>query len=208
MCPFACLASGSGPTVLKSLVIALLAGTIGVVHSMASPLKLTVDAPPNLTTLLASNPVKPSEPVNAGKPAKPALAPPISVPPPAPVSNPQPTKPGDASMISLDQAQTLLARVNTVGDVSFVDARNPDEFVTGRIPSAFNMPPSLFVGGQTPPDLQQIPTSNIVVVYCGGGDCDASKLTAIRLREQGYEKVYVFEEGLTGWKAANLPLEK
>ena len=111
-------------------------------------------------------------------------------------------------MLSLETVKSLFDRVNSAGDVSFVDARNPDEFVAGRIPSAVNMPPSQFVGGQIPPELHTIPTTNIVVVYCGGGDCDASKLTAIRLGEQGFAKVYVFEGGITEWKAANLPVEK
>lgn len=253
MCPFSCVAGGSGPTVYKALAIALLAGAIGVVHSMASPLKLTVDAPTSLDSLLISKgegnkqeigtptrnarlaPTPPLAPApNAGEagaeaapnpsdqrtrqPAPTPMPPvestptltghPAPAPPTTPTNAAQPTKAGDASMITVEQARTLFERVNSAGDVSFVDARNPEEFVTGRIPSAVNMPPSLFIGGQVPPDLAMIPTSNIIVVYCNGGDCDASKLTAIRLREQGYQNVFVFEEGMTGWTAAKLPIEK
>lgn len=235
MGPCGCCARGCGLG-LKALAIALTCGLIGVAHSRFSPLPLDVPRPEAIDSVLsrldspaakttedqavadrAASPRTDSAKEPDKAPAKPlgdTVAPGLGTPSPAaPPPAPSPTPPaasgqGDTLMITLEQAQTLHARVTSAGDVAFVDARNAEEFVQGRIPGATNVPPSAFFGGAIPAELDMIPRSNIVVVYCGGGQCDASKLTATRLREQGYEKVYVFEQGMTGWKAANLPIEK
>ncbi len=219
MCPFACCARGSGPTVLKALVIAATAATVGSFHWQLSPaLKLVPDPPPPIEPLLAkpapvpaTNPgtAKANDPAPAADKPKPAAqTPKVVEQAPVNTAKPVPAKPHDASMLTLEQVKELHARIVSTGDVAFVDARNPDEFATGRIPAAVNLPPSAFFSGQVPAELDQIPRSSILVVYCNGGDCDASKLTAIRLREQGYEKVYIYEDGVTGWKAAGLQFEK
>lgn len=108
-------------------------------------------------------------------------------------------------MIGTEQARELHDRASTQGDVFFVDARNRDEFLVGHIPGAFQVAPDAFFGGQYPSALDEIPKASKVVVYCGGGSCDASKLVALRFREAGYADVVVYMEGFTGWSAAQLP---
>ncbi|MGQ0628854.1 MAG: rhodanese-like domain-containing protein [Phycisphaerales bacterium] len=227
MGPCGCCQRGCG-VALKALAIMLASGLIGLVHSRLSPLPLDVPRPESIDAVLArlddkavnkgaasaaqpaaADKDKDKAPIDRSAPADPPAAQPApAAPAPAPApSGTGQAAPADTLMLSLEQAKTLHARVASAGDVAFVDARNPEEFATGRIPAATNLPPSAFLGGAIPADLDMIPRSLIVVVYCGGGECDASKLTATRLRELGYEKVYVFEQGMTGWKAANLPIE-
>lgn len=114
----------------------------------------------------------------------------------------------DGFMLKIDRVLELLARQQSQGDVVFVDARGPAEFAAGHIPSAFNIGPDAFYGGQYPPALDEIPKSYIVVVYCGGGECDASKLVALRLKEAGFERLHIYEDGFTGWSAGNHPIAK
>lgn len=114
----------------------------------------------------------------------------------------------DGFMLKIDRVLELVARQQSQGDVVFVDARGPAEFAAGHIPSAFNIGPDAFYGGQYPPALDEIPKSYIVVVYCGGGECDASKLVALRLKEAGFERLHIYEDGFTGWSAGNHPIAK
>jgi 3-mercaptopyruvate sulfurtransferase SseA len=48
-----------------------------------------------------------------------------------------------------------------------------------------------------------------VVVYCTGGDCEDSRLTAVMLSQAGVDKakLFVYAGGITEWKAKSMPLE-
>jgi rhodanese-related sulfurtransferase len=83
---------------------------------------------------------------------------------------------------------------------AFVDARGEDEFADGHIRGAVRLAPADFSLGY-PERLDEVPRNLDVVVYCGDEDCDAAILVARRLREFGYEPVFVFEGGLAAWSA-------
>ena len=46
----------------------------------------------------------------------------------------------------------------------------------------------------------------MIVTYCGGGDCKASAEAAEKLTSFGYTKVFAYEGGLKDWKQAGFPL--
>ena len=48
----------------------------------------------------------------------------------------------------------------------------------------------------------------IIVTYCGGGNCVASKQAAEKLSSLGYTNVFAYEGGLKDWLEAGLPLVK
>ena len=110
-------------------------------------------------------------------------------------------------MLSTDAAVALFNDLQT----QFVDAREPDEFGAGRIPSAVSLPVSAFNGQNA--EATEIKINMYlrrdlnVVVYCGGGQCDASKLVAKNLQARAFSKVAVYHDGMTGWTAAGLPTE-
>jgi rhodanese-related sulfurtransferase len=210
-CPFSCLSSASGPTLAKAAAIVLAACGIAAVDSAQRPIK-TDYANPNLAVpaaaALPDAPVTTNSALNPNPPAGvPSTTPATTSPSRAEPAPAAPTAQRDASMLTIQQAYGLFEQMLTRGDVHFVDARSETDFKSGHIPTAFNIPPEAFFGGQIPDALAQMSRTNTVVVYCGGGNCDASKLTAIRLTEQGFTTVYVFEEGMTGWKANNLPTQ-
>lgn len=46
----------------------------------------------------------------------------------------------------------------------------------------------------------------VIIVYCGGGQCAASKAAAEKLVSWRYTNVFTYEGGLADWKAGGLPL--
>lgn len=84
----------------------------------------------------------------------------------------------------------------------FVDARTADEYAAGHIPGAVNITPDQLRGGRTPEVLPQIMMmrEKQVVVYCGGGSCDASKEVAQELFGRSFLYMAVYTDGMKGWR--------
>ncbi len=84
-----------------------------------------------------------------------------------------------------------------------VDVSEPQEFKTGHILNAINIP----LGGLTGrvKELEKH-KSKPVVFTCRTGN--RSSRGALVLRKQGFEKVYALAGGLAAWEKDNLPLEK
>lgn len=84
-----------------------------------------------------------------------------------------------------------------------VDVSEPQEFKTGHILNAINIP----LGGLTGrvKELEKH-KSKPVVFTCRTGN--RSSRGAVVLRKQGFEKVYALAGGLAAWEKDNLPLEK
>ncbi len=208
-------------------MIALAAGLVGVIDSRLPGRfieKLGADKPAvDIETILANGPAKPAAapaPGDASPPSAPQPPGPDSIPVPAtaPVPEPGPAPaPAPAqtapkahgkleNAVSIEQGKALHDRLLQMGDVTFVDARNAPEFEAGHVAGAINLSPDRFFGA-LPPELDAISREFIVVVYCGGGECDASQLVAKRFNEQGYNKVFIMEDGYPPWKAAGHPVE-
>jgi len=84
-----------------------------------------------------------------------------------------------------------------------LDIREPDEFATGHLVGARNVPQSkLGEAGSSLDKFKEKP----VIVYCGNG---ASSTTAARqLQAQGFTRVMSLRGGVDAWKQENLPLVK
>ncbi|MFG0305586.1 MAG: rhodanese-like domain-containing protein [Phycisphaerales bacterium JB040] len=91
---------------------------------------------------------------------------------------------------------------------TFLDARHEDEFEAGHVAGAIWMPASRLSDGTGIPDAYAIDASMPVVIYCTGGDCDASENTAVLLEalELGFE-IYILGRGFDEWDAVGLPTE-
>jgi rhodanese-related sulfurtransferase len=109
------------------------------------------------------------------------------------------------SLISIDEAK----RQFDLG-VPFFDARFHEEFNAGHVKGAILFDPTddSVIGAATKPDwLKRFDPQNVVIIYCGGGDCDSSKIVDAQLREFGFTNVKSFEDGFVGWKAKGYPIE-
>lgn len=77
----------------------------------------------------------------------------------------------------------------------WVDARSPEEFANGHVPGAILLPPREW-DTHVEALLMEWQPGRPIVVYCGGGGCEASQAVARRLREElGLSDVWVLDGG-------------
>ena len=105
-------------------------------------------------------------------------------------------------MLTLRDAYTLWEQ-----GAYFLDARHEHEFEAGHIQYATWLPATLF---DTDSDrafatVDTMPPDATVVIYCVGGECDASKNTANRLQQIGFSDLRVMGVGYGEWREAGLP---
>jgi rhodanese-related sulfurtransferase/DNA-binding transcriptional ArsR family regulator len=86
------------------------------------------------------------------------------------------------------------------GLVTVLDVRPADEFASGHLPGAVNIPLD-----QLEARLSELDTSQDVVAYCRGAYCILSFEAVARLRAKGLTARRL-EEGLPEWRAAGLPV--
>jgi ArsR family transcriptional regulator len=95
----------------------------------------------------------------------------------------------------------LVARIKA-GVVTVLDVRPQDEFASGHVPGAINIPLS-----QLKRRLAELPKSREVVAYCRGPYCVLSFEAVEILRDKG-RKARRLEDGFPEWLAAGLPIER
>lgn len=106
-------------------------------------------------------------------------------------------------VISIEDARALFLTNGAV----FIDARPEQEYRSGHIKGALNLPPDSF--GKSLPDIMgQIPPDSLIITYCDGENCALSRETALQLSAKGYSHVQVLFNGWSVWQAAGLPTEK
>ncbi|MCX6601721.1 MAG: rhodanese-like domain-containing protein [bacterium] len=81
--------------------------------------------------------------------------------------------------------------------VHFLDAREPDLYLEGHIPGARNVPfEQVAKYGDT---LKTIPKTDLLLLYCDGGDCHQSHDLAEYLLANGWQRVAVYTGGWEEW---------
>ena len=81
-----------------------------------------------------------------------------------------------------------------------IDVRTPDEYASGHIPGAVNIP-----FDQVAQRIAEIDAPHGVALYCMVGPRARKGESA--LLAAGYEKIFHLEGGLAAWQAADLPVE-
>jgi len=110
-----------------------------------------------------------------------------------------------------DLGQPLRVDVSTVkrfydaGAAMIVDARDAEDYAQGHIPGALNLPSEQALSD--PARLEALdPGGRPIIVYCGGGACEASMHIAEALIYQaGKRRVLVYEGGWPEWVAQGYP---
>lgn len=87
------------------------------------------------------------------------------------------------------------------GLVTVLDVRPEDEFASGHLPGALNIP-----FGKLEDRLSELPADREIIAYCRGPYCVLSFEAVAALRARGYI-VRRLEDGYPEWKAAGFPVE-
>jgi rhodanese-related sulfurtransferase len=89
----------------------------------------------------------------------------------------------------------------------FVDARNDKQYQEGHIPGALQLDyyhPEQYL----PLVLTACQIAEKIVIYCSGGECEDSELTASLLAKVlPKEKLFVYPGGFTQWSSGGQPVE-
>lgn len=128
------------------------------------------------------------------------LRPDAPLPLPAPAANGEPSPQVLGLEITLAQAWDLFGK-----GAPFVDARRSEDFEAGHIEGALWIAPESFMGG-LPEVANYLDREAPLVIYCTGGDCDASHNVAAMLNQAGFKRCHILKEGYPAWVAAGHPI--
>ncbi len=107
--------------------------------------------------------------------------------------------PESAKVPSIGAAELHAQRESGAAPV-VIDVRTPNEYASGHIPGALNIP-----FDQVAQRIGEIETPQGVALYCMVGP--RARRGESALLAAGYEKVFHLEGGLAAWQAAGLPVE-
>ena len=105
--------------------------------------------------------------------------------------------------IGVETLRTLLES----DQIILLDARDPDQFALGHIPSALNFPIRSF-DSRFREWMSRLNPEQMIVTYCSEATCLDSQLLAEKLFQNGFERVAVFRGGMTKWKRLGYRIDK
>jgi ArsR family transcriptional regulator len=97
--------------------------------------------------------------------------------------------------------RTELVRRLRAGTVTLLDVRPAEEFEQGHIAGAISVPLD-----RLPGYVKRAPRRGLIVAYCRGPYCVYALQAVATLRERGLQAMR-FEDGVSEWRAAGLPIE-
>ncbi|WP_232695489.1 rhodanese-like domain-containing protein [Brevibacillus daliensis] len=105
------------------------------------------------------------------------------------------TRFGPVKGLNTVSAEEFKEKMSQRGKVVLIDVRQPDEYKSGYIAPAINIPV-----GQIQSRLNEINKNKEVLLYCKSGM--RSKLAAKILKKNGYTNLVQLRRGVTGWRWA------
>lgn len=101
----------------------------------------------------------------------------------------------------------LLAEVRELAATGalLVDARDAALYADGHLPAAVSLPLAE-IDALLESFRQQVAAGRTLILYCNGYGCQDSFDLALRLMNEGYHDVRVFEGGFPEWRDAGLPV--
>lgn len=84
-------------------------------------------------------------------------------------------------------------------DYVLIDARDSEDYSRAHIPTAISIPYTLVIEQQykLPKDKNKT-----LIFYCWNEDCGYSEKAAQKARKLGYTNIYLYSQGVEGWKKA------
>lgn len=93
----------------------------------------------------------------------------------------------------------------------FIDGRSEEEFKTGHIKNAINIPYEEFHKKTKEEKLAVLKDYNkdgLIVCYCKGGECEVSIDLAYDIAKLGFNSLNIYLGGYKEWEDAGYPVEK
>ncbi len=111
--------------------------------------------------------------------------------------------------ISPDQYLSLeqVGRIIVEKRAQLIDARSEEEYASGHLPGAINIPGYASVD-RIMGSFTDIDKNTMIVLYCSGVECPYADRIAGFLRFQEFSSVYVFSGGIDAWIGAGYHLVK
>ena len=103
--------------------------------------------------------------------------------------------------VELDELDELL----TTGAL-LIDSRNSDDYQIKHLAGSISLPLGL-LDDQLADFKKQVSVDQTLVIYCSGYGCPDSFDLGVRLLNEGYTDVLVYEGGFPEWQDAGRPLE-
>jgi rhodanese-related sulfurtransferase len=95
-----------------------------------------------------------------------------------------------------------MSRILAADAATIVDARSPEEYAAGHLPSALNIPVSMRGDAGAVSALRDFSADRHIVVYCESARCPSGVRVALRLvHRMGYRDVSVYRGGWEDWQA-------
>ncbi len=121
---------------------------------------------------------------------------------------------GQAQDKSEAQTEVACGTIDMLGLEALMNSKAPFVLIDARTDKYFDG--TLIAGAKrlnvesSQADVEKLLPSKdaLIVVYCAGVGCPASKMMAGRLIKEGYKNVIDYHHGIREWKANNKPIEK
>ena len=100
----------------------------------------------------------------------------------------------------------LLEKMDHDSDLVLVEVLPPDQYQQTHLPGAINIPLNHLFKENIEAAVP-LKTKTNIVLYSENNSCQASTKASMIVETIGYEHVYHYEDGKSGWAQADLPLE-
>lgn len=115
---------------------------------------------------------------------------------------------GDPAFIAVDVAEMEFSNY----DVTFIDARTPEEFECGTIAGSVNVPfdnlPEEDLRSYIDSVLGGTARNHHLIIFCSGEECEVSLHLARNMQALGYTNLSIFYGGYREWENFGLPIER
>ncbi len=115
---------------------------------------------------------------------------------------------GDPPFIAVDVAEMEYSNY----EVTFIDAREPEDFECGTIPGSVNIPfdylPEDNVAAYIDSALGGMSKDNPIIIFCSGEECDLSLHLGRNMQQMGYQNISIFFGGSREWEKFGLEMER
>ena len=111
-------------------------------------------------------------------------------------------KPGEEKITSLPPVD-FQQKLKETSDAILLDVRTLEEVNTGRLKNEINFD---FKTKEFDLLIKGLDKTKPYFVYCASGV--RSGMAADKMKDEGFEKIYVLEGGIKAWEAKGLPVQK